>query len=232
METFRYLTSTEAPAAVGPYSLGLVPNKPGQERTYTFESSNPDIATATAEILEQIKKQIDLSRVAMVKVGLPDISGYPAMNAKYAEVFSDHKPARLALAPEQGDLTMQVIVWDDTNAGDESDSVPVYLSGQVGLNPKSERPALVEGGLEAEMRQTIQNIRAALLAAELGLASVHTLQVYIPKSVNRADAEAALNEAWGDQTPTVEWEVVNQLPLSAQVEIVAKANKPIGQKLD
>lgn len=46
----------------------------------------------------------------------------------------------------------------------------LFLSGQVGTDP--ETGELVEGGIQAEARQTLENIRAALARRDLGMAAV------------------------------------------------------------
>lgn len=98
-----------APAAIGPYSqaviaapfvfvsgqLGLDPasgelvgdDLPGQAR---------QALTNVSRILEAAGSS--LSRVTAVEVFLTDMADFVEFNAIYAEYFSDHKPARAAIA--------------------------------------------------------------------------------------------------------------------------------------
>ena len=93
----------------------------------------------------------------------------------------------------------------------------LFVSGQVGLNPETQR--LVPGGFPAEFAQMITNLQQILAAHRLTLADVVSANVYLTTS----DDYARLNElylaAFGDVLPTRTTVIVQALPLGATVEI-------------
>lgn len=98
-----------APAAIGPYSQavqagnmlfvsGQIPIDPA-----TGEFAGSDIATQTNQSLTNIKNILaaagySLNDVVKTTVLLADIADFAAMNAVYAEYFTENKPARAAFA--------------------------------------------------------------------------------------------------------------------------------------
>ena len=98
-----------APAAIGPYSQavqagnmlfvsGQIPIDPA-----TGEFAGTDIATQTNQSLTNIKNILaaagyTLNDVVKTTVLLADIADFAAMNAVYAEYFTENKPARAAFA--------------------------------------------------------------------------------------------------------------------------------------
>ena len=98
-----------APAAIGPYSQavqagnmlfvsGQIPIVPA-----TGEFAGSDIATQTHQSLTNIKNILaaagyTLNDVVKTTVLLADIADFAAMNAVYAEYFTENKPARAAFA--------------------------------------------------------------------------------------------------------------------------------------
>ena len=98
-----------APAAIGPYSQavqagnmlfvsGQIPIDPA-----TGEFAGTDITTQTNQSLTNIKNILaaagyTLNDVVKTTVLLADIADFAAMNAVYAEYFSENKPARAAFA--------------------------------------------------------------------------------------------------------------------------------------
>ena len=98
-----------APAAIGPYSQavqagnmlfvsGQIPIDPA-----TGEFAGADITTQTNQSLTNIKNILaaagyTLNDVVKTTVLLADIADFAAMNAVYAEYFSENKPARAAFA--------------------------------------------------------------------------------------------------------------------------------------
>ena len=98
-----------APAAIGPYSQavqagnmlfvsGQIPIDPA---TGAFAGS--DIATQTNQSLTNIRNILEaagysLNDVVKTTVLLADIADFTAMNAVYAEYFTENKPARAAFA--------------------------------------------------------------------------------------------------------------------------------------
>ena len=98
-----------APAAIGPYSQavqagnmlfvsGQIPIDPA-----TGEFAGSDIATQTNQSLTNVKNILaaagyTLNDVVKTTVLLADIADFAAMNAVYAEYFSENKPARACFA--------------------------------------------------------------------------------------------------------------------------------------
>ena len=98
-----------APAAIGPYSQavqagsmlfvsGQIPIDPA-----TGNFAGEDITTQTRQSLTNIKNILEaagygLNDVVKTTVLLADIADFAAMNAVYAEFFSENKPARAAFA--------------------------------------------------------------------------------------------------------------------------------------
>ena len=53
----------------------------------------------------------------------------------------------------------------------------VFVSGQLGMDPRTGR--LIEGGIKAETRQVLENLKAVLEAAGSSLAKVHKVTIYM-----------------------------------------------------
>ena len=101
--------TSNAPAAIGPYSQavqagnmlfvsGQIPIDPA---TGAFAGS--DIATQTRQSLTNVSNILaaagyTLNDVVKTTVLLADIADFAAMNAVYAEYFSENKPARACFA--------------------------------------------------------------------------------------------------------------------------------------
>ena len=99
----------------------------------------------------------------------------------------------------------------------------IYLSAQIGLEPKTGK--LVEGGIAAETKQTLENIKAVLLAAASNMTKVVFVNVYL------ADMNdfAAMNEVYAgyftQPYPARATVAAKSLPKNAKVEISAVAVK-------
>jgi 2-iminobutanoate/2-iminopropanoate deaminase len=96
----------------------------------------------------------------------------------------------------------------------------LIISGQVGIRDG----AIVDGGFEAQLHQTIENLRGQLEANGLGLADVSKTTCFL---VDMADY-AAFNEIYGaafaEPRPARSCVAVAGLPLGAVVEIEAWAH--------
>jgi 2-iminobutanoate/2-iminopropanoate deaminase len=105
------------PAPVGPYSPGMTLDRlvivSGQGATdpATGALVGADVAAQTEQVFRNIATILhaagtDLSRVLRCGVFLVDMRDFEAMNAVYARVFGDHRPARttvqVAALPEPG----------------------------------------------------------------------------------------------------------------------------------
>jgi 2-iminobutanoate/2-iminopropanoate deaminase len=73
----------------------------------------------------------------------------------------------------------------------------IFLSGQIPLDPASGE--LVPGGIEAQTRQVMRNLRAVLAAAGLDFAALIKTTIYL---VDLADF-AAVNTIYGEYFPGI-----------------------------
>src|SRR5579883_2501742 len=99
----------------------------------------------------------------------------------------------------------------------------IYISGQV---PVGADGAIVQGGIEAQTRQVMENIRAALMLAGAELKDV------IKTTVILADARdfAAFNKAYAaffPKEPPARTTLEARLMIDIKIEIEAVAYKPL-----
>lgn len=101
----------------------------------------------------------------------------------------------------------------------------LYLSGQIGIEPGTMK--LVAGGLEAEARQTLQNIQASLEAH--GYSMNHLVKCTIMLAdIARWAAFNEIYKSWFDERfPARSAFSANGLALGAQVEIDCIAARPV-----
>lgn len=105
------------PAPIGPYSPGVIFDRlvlvSGQGATdpATGELVGADVTSQTRQVFRNIRAILeaagsDLSRILRCGVYLVDLRDFEEMNAVYAEVFGDHRPARttvqVASLPDRG----------------------------------------------------------------------------------------------------------------------------------
>lgn len=120
------IATTNAPAAVGPYSQGMeaggfvyvsgqLPLNPE-----TMKLIEGDIKAATKLCLENAKAILSqagatFNQVVKVTVYLKDIKQFADMNSVYAEYFTEHKPARAAFEvanlPLNADVEIEMIAY-------------------------------------------------------------------------------------------------------------------------
>ena len=105
------------PTPRGPYSPGMVFDRlvmvSGQGATdpVTGELTGPDVESQTRQVFRNMQAILeaagsDLSRVLRCGVFLVDLRDFEKMNAIYAEIFGQHRPARttvqVAALPDPG----------------------------------------------------------------------------------------------------------------------------------
>ena len=100
----------------------------------------------------------------------------------------------------------------------------LYLSGQIPLIPSTME--LVEGNLEAETKQVMQNLKAVLEAANMGFEHVVKTSIFL----NDMNNFAAVNEVYGSYfdhatAPARETVEVANLPKFVRIEISMVAVK-------
>ncbi len=104
----------------------------------------------------------------------------------------------------------------------------VWASGQIGLEPSTGR--LVEGGIEAETRQAIENLRAVLEAAGSGLDRVLKVTVFLTDLASDFEGMNRIYAGYFGAGPPARTTVeVRALPRGARVEMDAVALCPAGR---
>ena len=105
MNNLKFIQTSEAPAAIGPYSQavvvgewvfasGQIPIDPG-----TGELIDGGIAEQTERVMKNLsavlrEAGVSLDRVVKTTVYLADMGTFGEMNEVYARHFGDHRPAR------------------------------------------------------------------------------------------------------------------------------------------
>lgn len=93
----------------------------------------------------------------------------------------------------------------------------VFTAGQIGLDPKTN--ALVEGGVEAQARQALENLKAVLAAASLTLDDVVKATVFL-SGIDDFRAVNTIYEGFFSRPfPARSAFAVKELPAGALVEI-------------
>lgn len=103
--TCKVIQTHRAPAAIGPYSQGIVVSPwlfvSGQlgMQPETGELISPDFVPQSRQALENLKQIVraaghDLTHVVAVDVFVTDLKNFADFNKIYAEYFSEHRPAR------------------------------------------------------------------------------------------------------------------------------------------
>lgn len=104
----------------------------------------------------------------------------------------------------------------------------VFTAGQVGLDPATME--LVEGGVEAQTRQVLTNLRHVLEAADSGLNFVVKTTVFLQDMGEFAKMNSVYAEFFPENYPARSTVQVAALPKGALVEIecVALLNPKLG----
>jgi 2-iminobutanoate/2-iminopropanoate deaminase len=93
----------------------------------------------------------------------------------------------------------------------------VFLSGQVGLDPKTGE--LVEGGVGAEARRVMDNLGAVLRAAGAGFSEVVRVTIYLTNLADFAQVNGIYGSYFAAEPPARATVQVAALPKGAAVEI-------------
>ncbi len=99
----------------------------------------------------------------------------------------------------------------------------VFLSGQIGLDPKT--GAIVEGGIEHETRQVLDNIREVLRAAELGYRDVVKTTIFLISLADFEIVNGVYGEHFTEGYPARSTVQVSALPRGARIEIEVIAKR-------
>jgi 2-iminobutanoate/2-iminopropanoate deaminase len=119
----KSIQTNEAPAAIGPYSQGIIVNNlffsSGQiPLTAEGELETGDVKKQTHQVFKNLKAVLSeagasLETVVKATVFIKNMDDFAAINEVYGEYFSDHKPARscveVARLPKDALIEIEVI---------------------------------------------------------------------------------------------------------------------------
>ena len=97
----------------------------------------------------------------------------------------------------------------------------VYTAGQIGLDPATME--IVSGGVEAETRQVLNNLKQVLEAANSGLSYVVKTTVFLRDMADFPKMNAIYAEFFPEKPPARSTVAVKTLPKNVAVEIEAIA---------
>ncbi len=164
-------------------------------------------ATALLTVGCTVERRTDIPAESSARAAPPEAS------ARYREVIQPEGVARLPVfstAIRNGDI--------------------LWMSGQIGAVPGVDPPTLVEGGVEAETRQTLENIGAGLAAAGLGFENVVKCTVFLADIADFAAVNAVYVTYFEGMDPPARSAVAGSgLALGARVEIECIAAFPPGE---
>lgn len=97
----------------------------------------------------------------------------------------------------------------------------VFCSGQIAIDPAT--GALIDGGVEAQTRQVLDNLEAVLVTAGSSLARAVKTTIYLADMNDYAAVNAIYAERVGAEPPARATVEVSRLPKDVRVEIDAIA---------
>ena len=97
----------------------------------------------------------------------------------------------------------------------------VFVSGQLGINPKTGQ--LVEGGIEPQTRQALENVKSILYMEALAMKDVVQVQVFLADIKDFAAMNEIYAEYFAEPYPSRAAFQVAALPKDGLVEIMAVA---------
>lgn len=100
----------------------------------------------------------------------------------------------------------------------------VYISGQIPLDPKSME--MVEGGIDAQIRQVFDNLQAICLAAGGTLQDIMKLNIFLVDLQHFATVNEIMSTYFSTPYPARAAVQVAALPKNAQVEMDAIMDVP------
>ena len=119
----RVVSTNQAPAAIGPYSQGIIVNNlfysSGQiPLTAEGEIVSEDVVEQTHQVFKNLRAVLEAAgasfeTVVKATVFIKNMDDFATINKVYAEYFADHKPARscveVARLPKDVHLEIEVI---------------------------------------------------------------------------------------------------------------------------
>jgi 2-iminobutanoate/2-iminopropanoate deaminase len=97
----------------------------------------------------------------------------------------------------------------------------VFTSGQIPLDPKTGQ--VVDGGIQAQTRQALDNLREVLIAAGAGLGNVVKTTCFLDDMNDFAQFNAVYAEFFKEDPPARSCVAVDRLPRNVLVEVEAVA---------
>lgn len=95
----------------------------------------------------------------------------------------------------------------------------LICSGQVGIKDG----AIVDGGLEAELRQALANMRGLLEGEGASMNDVVKTTVFLTSMDDYAEMNSVYIDEFGDHRPARSAVAVAELPIGARIEVEASA---------
>ena len=159
------------------------------------------------------------SRRAIVLAGLAGVMlGIVSMVVAQRDALAQSRSARRVIRPDKGPNTglpfSPGILVGST----------LYISGHLGRDPSTN--ALVRGGIEAETRQSLANIREVLKAAGMDFKDVTTVTAYIVSFTEFAKFNEIYRATFPNDQPARATVQVAALNDGARVELQMIAVKP------
>jgi len=97
----------------------------------------------------------------------------------------------------------------------------IYTAGQIGMQPETGK--MVSGGIQAETRQVLENLRAVLEAGNSRLENVIKMTVFLVDMNDFQTMNEIYQEFFPENPPARSAVAVKQLPKNALVEMEAVA---------
>jgi 2-iminobutanoate/2-iminopropanoate deaminase len=119
----RVVSTNQAPAAIGPYSQGIIVNNlfySSGQIPLTAEGTmiEGDVTAQTHQVFQNLQAVLEeagasLETVVKATVFIKDMNDFGAINEVYGEYFHTHKPARscveVARLPKDAEVEIEVI---------------------------------------------------------------------------------------------------------------------------
>lgn len=100
-----------------------------------------------------------------------------------------------------------------------------FLSGQIALDPTT--GVMLEGGVEAQTRRVMENLRAVLAGAGLDFSHVLRATIYLKNMTDFQVVNSVYGEYFDENPPARATIEVSRLPKDAVVEIDMIAASPV-----
>ena len=151
-----------------------------------------------------------------------------SLSACTLEERTDRQPAATMEAPRRQVITPEGVARLPVFSHAIRSGNLIFLSGQLGALPGVNPPQVIEGGIEAETRQTFENITEVLAAAGATLEDIVKCTVFLADIDDYAAMNAVYIEYFPNDPPARAAFAATGLALGALVEIDCIAAAPEG----